>query len=420
VRQPACCRGSGATPGRRGLDTTRARPSEPLPRLSGAALSGPSRLRLVAVRAYGGAFILDVDHATTRTVGGLGLGRRTSPSGPLAAGLWAVPGGVLAAVERDPGRRLRGADHVLRDRPERPLATARPDRDAARRQCRTRSPRGGRLEPCLAARGPVHAAARARRAARRDGPLRRPPRRDERRRVDRQRAPRGDRGSAQRPHRRGDRASAARCRRRSLDAALPDPRHAGAREPGAPERRAQRRTPGHLRLVDLASGARRALAWPSWFGDIVRVVVEPRGPLVAVDFGSPAYPGPAQAEDIWILNTATGRFTHLPGYPAQVAIKFPSVVWTGDDRLVIVAQGGGRTVVGVWRRGRTTLPLHVVPSRYGYPELAPLGVAAVPVDRRRSEARGLAAACRRRQLSLPGRGSRTGARAGAAAGSPIS
>src|SRR5471030_2886739 len=73
-----------------------------VPLLAGAALSVPSRLRLVAVRAYGGAFILDVDHATTRTVGGLGLGRRTSPSGPLAAGLWAVPGGALAAVERDP------------------------------------------------------------------------------------------------------------------------------------------------------------------------------------------------------------------------------------------------------------------------------------------------------------------------------
>ena len=129
---------------------------------------------------------------------------------------------------------------------------------------------------------------------------------------------------------------------------------------------------GHLSLVNLANGHRQQLAWPSYFGDIVRVVPEPHGPLVAVDFGSPAYPGPAQAEDIWILNTTTSAFSHLPGYPAQVDIKASNVVWTNDDRLVIVVHGGGRTVLGIWKPGQATLPLRTVPNRFGYNAFIPI------------------------------------------------
>ena len=124
--------------------------------------------------------------------------------------------------------------------------------------------------------------------------------------------------------------------------------------------------PRTLSLVDLISGHRRRLAWPSYFGDIIRVAPEPHGPLVAVDFGSPAYPGPAQAEDVWTLDTTTGIFTHLPGYPARVDIKFSDIAWTSDQRLVIIAQGGGRTVLGVWTPGQATLRLRRVPSRDGY------------------------------------------------------
>jgi hypothetical protein len=130
---------------------------------------------------------------------------------------------------------------------------------------------------------------------------------------------------------------------------------------------------GRLSLLDLAGGTDRGLARPSYFANIVRVVPEPHGPLVAVDFGSPAFPGPAQTEDIWMLDTTTGTFTHLPAYPAQVDIKFSSVAWTGDDRLVIVAQGGGRTVLGLWKPGQATLPLRGLPNRSsGYYSSVPL------------------------------------------------
>jgi hypothetical protein len=135
--------------------------------------------------------------------------------------------------------------------------------------------------------------------------------------------------------------------------------------------------PRKLSLVNLISGHRRQLVWPSHFGDIISVVPESHGPLVAVDFGSPAYPGPAQAEDVWMLDTTTGTFTHLPAYPARVDIKFSDIAWTTHGRLVIIAQGGGRTVLGLWKPGQTTLRLRTVPSRDGY-HFVPLAKLARP------------------------------------------
>lgn len=68
-----------------------------------------------------------------------------------------------------------------------------------------------------------------------------------------------------------------------------------------------------------------------------------------------------------MLDTATQRLTQLPGFPAQVDLKFSSMAWTEDGRLVLLLQGGGRTVVGVWTPGARSLPLRVVrlPERTG-------------------------------------------------------
>lgn len=115
-----------------------------------------------------------------------------------------------------------------------------------------------------------------------------------------------------------------------------------------------------LRLVDLATGNSRRVHWPSILGGLDEVVAEPHGSLVAVGFADPAYPGPAQASDVWILDTATGTSTHLPGMPAQVRLKLSSMAWTSDDRLVLLLKGGGRTVLAVWRPGSDTLPLRPV------------------------------------------------------------
>jgi hypothetical protein len=110
-----------------------------------------------------------------------------------------------------------------------------------------------------------------------------------------------------------------------------------------------------LSLVDLASGRRRALRWPSDLADIDGVVAEPSGPLVAVGFASVA--SSPQGEDIFILDTRDGRFTHVPGYPILEDLKRSSVAWTRDGRLVLTIGLGDRMTLGVYRPGAREVSL---------------------------------------------------------------
>jgi hypothetical protein len=135
--------------------------------------------------------------------------------------------------------------------------------------------------------------------------------------------------------------------------------------------------PAGLVLVNLATGARRPLRWPSELHFGYTAVPAPHGPLVAFFFGDPAYPRPPhqtvnQAGDLWVLNTVSATFTHVPGFPALESLKQSNVAWTSDDRLVVAAAGGGRTVVGTWRPGQSTLPIRTVPALEGYSSFVPL------------------------------------------------
>jgi hypothetical protein len=104
-----------------------------------------------------------------------------------------------------------------------------------------------------------------------------------------------------------------------------------------------------IRLVDLATGHGRALRWPSELGEIDGVVAEPGGPLVAVGFASPG--SSPQGEDIFLLDSRTGRFTHVPGYPILEDLKRSSVAWTSDGRLVMTIGLGSATTLAVYRPG---------------------------------------------------------------------
>lgn len=146
---------------------------------------------------------------------------------------------------------------------------------------------------------------------------------------------------------------------------------------------------GNLSLVNLATGTRRDLGWPSRLQFSYQLLPDPAGPFVAIEFGDPAYPGYSvhagssrttigQALDLWLLDTRSGRLTHLPGFPILELLKQSGVAWTADGRLVIAARGGSfsqptrRTVIGVWRPGQRALPVGPLPPLNGYTQLVPL------------------------------------------------
>ena len=125
-----------------------------------------------------------------------------------------------------------------------------------------------------------------------------------------------------------------------------------------------------LTLTDLATGARRALRWPSPIGGpqagADQAAVAPGGKLIALSFSDPAYEGTGvQVTDVWLLDPGTGRWQQLPGMPADVALKFTSMSWTADGRLVMLAQtptsgSAPHDVIAVWRPGEKSLAIRSV------------------------------------------------------------
>ncbi len=125
--------------------------------------------------------------------------------------------------------------------------------------------------------------------------------------------------------------------------------------------------PGAFRLTDLRSGERWRLGWPSRIGGVTSqggiddAAVRKNGKLVALSFSDPAYQGGGtQVTDVWLLDPATRRFRHLPDMPAAVSLKFTSMTWTTDGRLVMLAETGGRNVVAVWRPGQSRIAVRPV------------------------------------------------------------
>jgi hypothetical protein len=147
--------------------------------------------------------------------------------------------------------------------------------------------------------------------------------------------------------------------------------------------------PGGLTLVNLATGKRQGLGWPSRLYFSYELLPDPAGPYVAIEFGDPAYPGYSrpiggnaqtigQAADVWLLDTRTATLAHLPGFPILESLKQSGVAWSPDGRLVIAARGGSfaqsaaRMVIGVWRPGQPTVPVGTLPPLNGYTQLVPL------------------------------------------------
>ena len=129
--------------------------------------------------------------------------------------------------------------------------------------------------------------------------------------------------------------------------------------------------PSHpLTLTDLRTGARSTLRWPSQIGGpqagADEAAVDPSAKLIALSFSDPAYQATAvQVTDVWLLDPSTGRWQQLPGMPADVGLKFTSVPWTSDGRLVMLAQTPANgpavhDVIAVWRPGEKSLGIRSV------------------------------------------------------------
>jgi hypothetical protein len=129
--------------------------------------------------------------------------------------------------------------------------------------------------------------------------------------------------------------------------------------------------PSHpLTLTDLRTGTRRALRWPSRIGGppagADQAAEDPSAKLIALSFSDPAYEGTGvQVTDVWLLDPGTGRWQQLPNMPAEVALKFTSMSWTSDGRLVILAQtptsgSAPHDVIAVWRPGEKSLAIRSV------------------------------------------------------------
>jgi hypothetical protein len=118
------------------------------------------------------------------------------------------------------------------------------------------------------------------------------------------------------------------------------------------------RGPGEkLTFIDRSTWQRRVLPWRSILGLLDGALVQPHGPYVAIGFADPAHPGPQQAEDVFLLDRRSGSLTHVPGFPAQIRLKFSSMAWAADGRLVLLVRDVGGARIGVYRPGDRSVAL---------------------------------------------------------------
>lgn len=121
---------------------------------------------------------------------------------------------------------------------------------------------------------------------------------------------------------------------------------------------------GPLTVVDLQSGERWRSRYPSRIagqGGTDEATVEARRQLVALSYSNPAYEFTGtQVTDVWLLDPATRRLRQLPDMPAVVSLKFTSMEWTSDGKLVMLAETEGRFVVAVWRPGQERIRVRPV------------------------------------------------------------
>jgi hypothetical protein len=101
----------------------------------------------------------------------------------------------------------------------------------------------------------------------------------------------------------------------------------------------------------LRSGKHTQIHWPSELSWFDPSLAHPSGQFMAIPFVDPAYPGPAQALDVWLFDPGTNSMKELPDMPAEWSLKGSDEQWAADGRLVFLGETGDHEVVGIWRPG---------------------------------------------------------------------
>lgn len=118
---------------------------------------------------------------------------------------------------------------------------------------------------------------------------------------------------------------------------------------------------GSLTVVDPATDVSTPVKTPESDGSVGYGIVSPDERFVLVAFGNPAWPGPRQLLDLWLLDTSTLEWSQLPGMPVAVALKSFAFDWAGDGRVVMLgAFDGVGTAVVTWKPLEDRLRLRMV------------------------------------------------------------
>lgn len=113
-------------------------------------------------------------------------------------------------------------------------------------------------------------------------------------------------------------------------------------------------------LVDPATDSETRTFLPTEVGQPSYGVPSPDGKVVAISFEHPAWPGPRQRMDVWLLEVDTMEWSRLPSMPVAAALKATDLDWTPDGRLVIFGsfENIGHAIA-VWEPGQTELQVLV-------------------------------------------------------------
>lgn len=105
-------------------------------------------------------------------------------------------------------------------------------------------------------------------------------------------------------------------------------------------------------VLDRATGAEDDIAAPTDVGQPSSAGTSPDGRFLAITFQHPAWPGPRQRLDVWMLEIATLEWTRLPSMPVAAALKATDEAWAADGRFVIFGSFDEvGPAVATWRPG---------------------------------------------------------------------